>query len=115
MKVTMKNSKTGKVKEIKVGWSWTLFLFSGLFGLPLFLRKLHVWGGVCLGLWMVRYTLAKRGVASITLTVIFLGIQIFLGIKGNEFTAKNYLKRGWEFTDPDSDVVMLANGEWGLK
>ena len=47
MKVAMKNPKTGEVKEVKVGWSWTLFLFSCFFGLPLFLRKLNLWGGIC--------------------------------------------------------------------
>jgi hypothetical protein len=40
IKVTMKNPKTGESKEIKVGWSWILFLFSCFLGLPLFLRKL---------------------------------------------------------------------------
>ena len=53
MKVAMTNPKTGEVKEVKVGWSWILFLFSGFFGLPLFLRKLHVWGGIFLILWIV--------------------------------------------------------------
>lgn len=28
MKIEMTNPKTGEVKEIKVGWSWILFLFS---------------------------------------------------------------------------------------
>ena len=53
MKVAMTNPKTGEVKEVKVGWSWILFLFSGFFELPLFLRKLHVWGGIFLILWIV--------------------------------------------------------------
>ena len=46
MKVQLKNTTTGEVVQIKVGWSWTLFFFSPFLGIPLFLRKLHVWGGV---------------------------------------------------------------------
>lgn len=46
MFVLMKNSKTNETKEVKVGFSWTLFFFSGFFGIPLFLRKLYRWGGV---------------------------------------------------------------------
>ena len=53
MKVAMTNPKTGEVREVKVGWSWILFLFSGFFGLPLFLRKLHVWGGIFLIIWLI--------------------------------------------------------------
>lgn len=48
MKVGMRNPKTGEIKQVKVGWSWTLFFFSGMFGIPLFLRGLHMWGAVFL-------------------------------------------------------------------
>ena len=27
MKIAMKNPRTGEIKEVKVGWSWTLFYF----------------------------------------------------------------------------------------
>ena len=35
MKIAMKNPKSGEIKEITVGWSWMLFLFSGCLGIPL--------------------------------------------------------------------------------
>ena len=110
MKVTMKNPKTGELKEVKIGWSWTLFLFSGFFGL-------HVWGGIFLALWVLNLALINVDVAAahIILSLAFLGLEIFVGIKGNELTAKNYLELGWEFTEPDSDVVKMAKGKWGLK
>lgn len=121
MKVAMINPKTGEVKEVKVGWSWILFLFSGFFGLPLFLRKLHVWGGVFLVLWLVYlvvpslfYNEEEALGLSIVLNLIFLGLQIWLGIKGNEMTAKNYLELGWNFINPDSDEVKFAKGKWGI-
>ena len=53
--------------------------------------------------------------ANFILSLAFLGLEIFVGIKGNELTAKNYLELGWEFTEPDSDVVKMAKGKWGLK
>ncbi len=34
----------------------------------------------------------------ILLNLVFLGLQIWLGIRGNEMTAKNYLELGWNFT-----------------
>ena len=48
MQVVMKNPRTGQLRDVKIGWSWTLFLFSHFFGLPLFLRKLNMWGCVFL-------------------------------------------------------------------
>lgn len=117
----MTNPKTGEVKEVKVGWSWILFIFSGFFGLPLFLRKLYIWGGVFLVLWLVYlvvpslfYNEEEALGLSIVLNLIFLGLQIWLGIKGNEMTAKNYLELGWNFTNPNSDEVKFAKEKWGI-
>ena len=97
------------------------YFFSGFFGLPLFLRKLHVWGGIFLILWIV-YIIAPSIMQNeeealglmILLNLVFLGLQIWLGIRGNEMTAKNYLELGWNFTNPDSDEVKFAKGKWGI-
>ncbi len=121
MKIEMTNPKTGEVKEIKVGWSWILFLFSSFFGLPLFLRRLYIWGGILLALGIV-YIIAPSMMYDeeeslgllIVLNLVFLGLQIWLGIKGNEMTAKNYLELGWHFTNPNSDEVKFAKGKWGI-
>jgi len=120
MKVAMKNPKTGEIKEVKVGWSWTLFLFSGLFGLPLFLRKLYIWGAIFFALWIVNMVAPSalpenEGlVLSISLGVIFLALEIFVGIKGNEMTAKNYLENNWTFVEPDSELTKMAKMRWGI-
>ncbi|RBQ26354.1 hypothetical protein [Arcobacter sp. CECT 9188] len=122
MKVSMTNPKTGEEKEIKIGWSWILFLFSGFLGLPLFLRKLYIWGGIFLILWIV-YIVAPSLFYSdeealglyIILNLIFLGLQIWLGTKGNELTAKNYLELGWKFTDIDSNETKYAKEKWGIR
>jgi len=116
----MKNPKTGELKEVKVGWSWTLFLFAGFFGLPLFLRRLHIWGAIFLVLWVVNLvgTTVVTGDAGALITVIlfvvFFGLQIFLGIKGNEMTAKNYLEHNWTFVDPNSEITKMAKMRWGI-
>lgn len=121
MVVSMKNPKIGEIKEVKVGFSWILFLFSVFFGLPLFLRKLYIWGGVFLALWVVHIMLGIIGQESETAAIfyvllqfIFIGLMIFMGIKGNELTAKNYLEQGWEFVDNDSEVVQQAKRKWNI-
>ena len=124
VRVTLKNEKTGELKQVKVGWSWILFLFSGLFGLPLFLRRLYVWGGVFLILWVANIYFipsvesGSEGeiiFASISMIVIFLCLQIWLGIKGNEMTAKNYLENGWIFSNLENDDVKFAKQKWRIE
>lgn len=51
---------------------------------------------------------------SVTLFVVFLGLEIFLGIKGNEMTAKNYLENDWTFVDPNSEITNMAKMRWGI-
>lgn len=120
MKITMKNPKTGEVKEIKVGWSWTLFLFSNWYGLPLFLRRLTVWASFMFAITLASIVLfylaipvraIEAGCSNIFLSA---GMAIFFGIKGNEMTAKNYLELGWEFCNPGSDEVKMAKAKWGI-
>lgn len=116
----MKNPKTGEVKEAKIGWSWTLFLFSGFFGLPLFLRKLHVWGAIYLALWVVHLATLTfipgeaRAIIVLPNYIVMFGLQCFVAIKGNEMTAKNYLKNGWTFVEPDSKLTKMAKMRWGI-
>lgn len=120
MKIPMKNPKTGEIKEVKLGWSWTLFLFSSLFGLPLFLRRLYIWGGIFLALWVVnliapRLMGPEEAMFFVSfLFFVFMGLQIFLGVKGNEMTAKNYLEHDWAFVEPDSEITKLAKMRWGI-
>jgi hypothetical protein len=119
--IAMKNPRTGEVKEVKVGWSWILFLFSGFFGLPLFLRKLSVWGGVFLALSLANVVLSIAGdnnEAAAGMTVLLmllgLGLSIFMGVKGNEMTAKNYLEQGWSFSDAEAEQTRIAKIKWGI-
>lgn len=122
MKVTMKNPRTGELKQVKIGWSWTLFFFSGFFGVPLFLRKLYGWGGVCLAMCVISLFSAIMSaeeelfaVVNALISIAMLVIEIYLAIKGNEITAKNYLDHGWVFAEPNGDILQLAKGKWGIQ
>lgn len=124
MKVQLINPRTGELKAIKVGFSWTLFFFSGFFGLPLFLRKLHYWGLFFL-LQPVLFNLVPDppedkedavilGVAYLIMLLIQLGLYVFMAIKGNEMTAKNLLEKGWRFAHRDAIETQIAKRAWGL-
>ena len=120
MQVKLRNDRSGEIKMIGVGWSWMLFLFSGFLGVPLFLRRLYVWGGVMLALWVVNIiapTLMAEDEATVfnlLLMMIFLGLSIFFGLKGNELTAKNLLEQGWEWVEPDAEITAFAKAKWQL-
>ena len=121
MKVKMKNSATGELKEVKVGWSWTLFFFSSFLGIPLFLRKLHIFGGIFLVLWIINliapslmHTQDEALEITIIINLLIFGLAIWMGIKGNEMTAKNYLENGWSFDEEESNSVKFAKGKWGI-
>lgn len=120
-KVAFQNPKTGETKTVKAGFSWVLLFFSGVFGLPLFLRGLHIWGGIMAGLWgfnlLIQALLIDTGAgqtATIPITLFVLGLSVWFGIKGNEMTAKNYLEKGWKTLETDSDAVKHARNKWGL-
>jgi hypothetical protein len=101
--VTLKNVKTGATKRQKVGWSWTIFFFGGVFGIPLFIRGLNVWGGVAVTMQVIaaltpmdaRNPLpAIAGIA--VLVLIELGIMIWLAIKGNRMAIEKMLEGNWQ-------------------
>jgi hypothetical protein len=91
----------GATKEIGTGFAWDLFLFAPFFGLPLFLRRLPHWGAAILGLWVVDLLLGRLvtgragSIAQAALLAVFLAVQCWLGLKGNDMTVKAYLGRGW--------------------
>ncbi len=122
MKVLIKNPKTGELKSVKIGWSWTLFLFSSVFGIPLFLRKLYVLGTIMV-LWRFFVIFANAvdpsdqhpSTAGVIALLTEIVIVVWLGVKGNEYTAKNYLERGWVFARPDSLEAQYAMSRWNIE
>ncbi len=104
---------------VKVGWSWSLFLSSGTFGVPLFYRGLAAWGYLFLMLSTVDVlvTIFVRDTASAfsdVLNFVSLALTIWIGMRGNEMTAKTLLNRGWEMMDPHSYAAQCADEKWNL-
>ena len=120
MKVMLKNEKTGELKGVKVGWSWVLFFWSGFLGIPLFLRRLNMLGIMFLAFWFLNFMVNFILVSSQALIIqsllflIIFGLTIWMGVKGNELTAKNYLENGWVFLNTDSEETKHAKVKWKL-
>jgi hypothetical protein len=119
IKVALQNPQTKEIRQVKVGWSWVLFLFSGFFGIPFFLRKLKSWAYLFLGFNIV-YIVATLSGSAIGEFVSFVDMVadtaflILIGVKGNEITAKTWLAEGWQFVDPSGDATKFAKTQWGI-
>ena len=92
MVVNFKND-AGVTREVKVGFSWTGFLFGGI---PFFFRGMPIHGVA----WLV------LGVVTFGLTNLILGFLI------NKQTANYYLEHGYKPTGEGWDA---AAAKWNLK
>ena len=52
--------------------------------------------------------------AEAALFAAFLGLQLWLGFRGNAMTARAYRARGWVADNPRDPAVRLALEKWGL-
>jgi hypothetical protein len=121
MFVSLRNKTTGEIKFQKIGWSWTCLFFAGLLGIPLFVRRLNVWGGIMLLLWFLNFyvgnfsqTLSDQMISWAGLFIIEMGLSIFFALKANGMAGKAYLEHGWEFAEPDAEATAIARRKWGL-
>lgn len=119
--ITLNGSGGGAQKRIKTGFAWDLFLLAPLFGAPLFLRRLPHWGAAILALWVVDLGIGwlaggGRGAAAtqIILFAAFLLVQLWLGFKGNELTAKALLAHGWTVDHPEFVATRRVLERWRL-
>jgi hypothetical protein len=122
--ILLENPRTGERFRVKVGWSWTLFLFSWVFGIPWFMRKIWMMGCIPLILVLLTPTEDYAGLSFsetfvpafksgneaddpifMILGTLVLAFSIFSGVKGNEFTIKHYIKKGYRFAEPNSEEV----------
>ena len=121
MHVALQDPRTGEIRSVKIGWSWTLYFFASFFGIPLFRRKLHMWGAIMLvsgGFWFSRAIYHSNDPYEGVGLLMFLasqGVHIYLAAKGNELTAKNLLLEGWVFVKPESLEAIEAKRRWGIQ
>ena len=109
--VTLVNKYTGDIKTINTGWSWSIFLFSPLFGIPLIARELYMSAGTMIILWFINMSMMmiihSFGIVPFILTIlkitlpITLGIQLFLAIKGNQMSINEHMQNGWEIHEQE--------------
>ena len=120
MIVMLENPRTGDRKPVKVGWSWTYFLFSWLLGLPLFRNGLVLWGGLVVVLWSVDFGLpyilpptAEPGLLILVPPAAIACLAVFVGLHGNAMVAKRYLAQGYVFAKSDTAEARHARQQWG--
>ncbi len=112
--VQLKNPVTNEVKTVKTGWSWSCFLFSWIYGIPLFLRGLNVWGGVMLflmleshltSIWVEKDDKVLENTLLVLEILITLAFSIWFGVKANLMAIRNYLEKRWVFIEPKNASV----------
>jgi hypothetical protein len=116
-----KQKQGDKEKQLRTGFAWDLFLFAGLFGVPLFLRRLPQWGALILALWLIdlligRLPLGRHAgaLAEAALFAAFLAAQLWLGFRGNRLTAKALLAHGWRVERPEDRATKRLIERWRL-
>lgn len=119
MQVALRHPGTGKFKFVDTGWSWSIFLGAGFFGLPLYFRGLALWGTLMLVLWFVQLTVplvaaANGAMLEWLLTFAVVGLCFYLGFRGNALSARHLVACGYEFADPQSPEARIAAERWGL-
>jgi hypothetical protein len=112
---------SGKERRVATGFAWELFLFAGVFGLPLFSRRLSSWGAGVLVLWLfvlivsiVRVSAPVTQTAQLILFAAFLVLQVGLGFCGNRLTARTLLHHGWTIDRPNDRGNKLVVEKWKL-
>jgi len=118
--VLFKHPSGLRTRRVKPGFAWDLFLFAGVFGVPLFLRGLPEWGAAILALWIADLLFGwvapgtLRMPEQVALFGAFLGLQVWLGFQGNRLTARACRARGWLPDQPRDPAVKVALERWGL-
>ena len=95
MHVTFTNPQTGQQKSVKQGFSWVLFLLTEFYGIPLFIRGLHLHGAIVALIGAVALFSPGFSVLVPLAGLGLIGSMVFYGIKGNELTMAHLERKGW--------------------
>lgn len=120
MQVALRHPNSGNFKFVDTGWSWSLFLGAGCFGVPLFFRGLAIWGTFMLILWMMQLAAPFVMAADVDtlewiLNLAVAALCLFLGFRGNALTGRHFVACGYEFAYPDSVEARIAAEDWGVE
>lgn len=133
-KLEMVNPANGEKKQMPFGFNVQFLVFSNLFGLPLFFKRMWGWAWLMFFLstaqfWLFfkrlsailsamkvqdYYALPQSDPADTALTSVLFVLAVLLAVKGNEWAVKGLLKKGWRFVQPDQEAVKKAAAKWKL-
>lgn len=98
MKVNLVNSHNKKVKQVKLGFSWTVLFFGAL---PMLFRADWKWFFITFAMNVILGTLF--------FPVAFVG-NLLLAINYNSLYIKDLMKKGYIAGDDTSKTALLAKG-----
>lgn len=133
-KLEMISPDNDETKEMPFGFSLQFLLFSNLFGLPLFFKRMWGWAWLMFFLSTAQFYLFFMRLSAIlsamkvqdyyavpesdpmdtVLTLALFVLAVLLAFKGNEWAVKGLLKKGWRFVKPDQEIVKKAAIKWKL-
>src|SRR6185437_12644722 len=104
MSVALRHPVTGEIRVQQEGWSWGCFFGAGVLGLPLFRRRLPVWGAAMLvsdvTAFIAGWIDTDSGVSLYGwMSAVGLAASVFFGFKANEMATNRALLDGWEYGD----------------
>lgn len=120
VRIGLKPPGGGRLKWVRIGFAWDLFVLAPLFGLPLFWRKLPQWGAAMLGLLLADIVLGlflsgrALTIAGIALAGVYFLLDLFLGFRGNRMTARAYVRHGWSVDHPEYAATRKIVQRWKL-
>lgn len=133
-RLEMISPENDETKQMPFGFNFQFLVFSGLFGLPLFFKRMWGWAWLMFSLSTVQfylfikhlseilsamkvqdyYALPQNDSADAALTFLLFLLAVLLAVKGNEWAVRGLLKKGWRFAHPDQDIVKKAAAKWKL-
>lgn len=104
MSVALRHPATGEIQVHQEGWSWECFFGAGFLGLPLFRRRLPIWGAAMLVFDVTTFVVGWIGTGNGQslygwMSAIGIGASFYFGFAANGMAVDRALTRGWEFAD----------------
>jgi hypothetical protein len=104
MTIALRHPITGEIRVQQEGWSWGCFFGAGVLGLPLFRRRLPVWGAAMLvfdiTVFIVAWIDTSAGQSLYEwMSGIGIAASFYFGFRANAMAVERALNHGWEFAD----------------